>query len=71
MPHCNHVHKELLKLGLILDYYGMSTSPIAAVEQGHHLIIDGTLKTNESTVNSLFDFSRKARLKGSREISVL
>lgn len=43
----------------------------AAVEQGHHIIIDGTLKTNESTVNSLSDFSRKARLKGSREISVL
>lgn len=27
----------------------------AAVEKGHHIIIDGTLKSNESTVNSLSD----------------
>ncbi|MDR1135048.1 MAG: hypothetical protein LBL49_02555 [Clostridiales Family XIII bacterium] len=27
----------------------------------HHLLIDGTLKSNESTVNFLSDFSRKAR----------
>lgn len=37
----------------------------------HHLLIDGTLKSNESKVNSLSDFSRKAKLKGSRDISVL
>lgn len=37
----------------------------------HHLLVDGTLKSDESTVNSLSDFSRKARLKGSRDISVL
>ena len=43
----------------------------AAVENGHHLIIDGTLKSNDSTVNSLSDLSRKARLKGTRDISVL
>ncbi len=42
-----------------------------AVENGHHLVIDGTLKSNDSKVNSLSDFSRKARVKGSREISVL
>lgn len=43
----------------------------AAVEKGHHLVIDGTLKSNDSKVNSLSDFSRKSRLKGAREISVL
>ena len=43
----------------------------AAVAMDHHLLIDGTLKSDESTVNSLSDFSRKARTKGTRDISVL
>ena len=43
----------------------------AAVNMDHHLLVDGTLKTNTSRVNSLSDFSRKARLKGSRDISIL
>lgn len=37
----------------------------------HHLLLDGTLKTNESNVNSLSEYSRKAAKKGGREISVL
>ena len=44
---------------------------VSTVEKGHHLLIDGTLKSNESVVNSLSDFSRKARTKGTRDISVL
>ena len=43
----------------------------AAVKMDHHLLIDGTLKSNESKVNSLSDFSRKAKTKGTRDISVL
>jgi hypothetical protein len=43
----------------------------AAVGLDHHLLVDGTLKSDESKVNTLSDFSRKARLKGSRDISVL
>ena len=43
----------------------------AAVGLDHHLLVDGTLKSDESSVNSLSDFSRKARTKGSRDISVL
>jgi hypothetical protein len=43
----------------------------AAVNMEHHLLIDGTLKSNESRVNSLSDFSRKAKTKGTRDISVL
>lgn len=43
----------------------------AAVSMDHHLLIDGTLKSDESKVNSLSDFSRKARTKGTRDISVL
>jgi transposase len=43
----------------------------AAVNMDHHLLIDGTLKSDESKVNSLSDFSRKAKTKGTRDISVL
>ena len=43
----------------------------ARVGLDHHLLIDGTLKSDESRVNSLSDFSRKARTKGTRDISVL
>ena len=43
----------------------------ASVNMEHHLLIDGTLKSNESRVNSLSDFSRKAKTKGTRDISVL
>lgn len=43
----------------------------AAVRADHHLIVDGTLKSNESKVNSLSQFSRKARTKGTRDISLL
>lgn len=43
----------------------------AAVAMDHHLLVDGTLKSDESRVNSLSDFSRKARTKGTRDISVI
>ena len=44
---------------------------VHAIEKGHHVLVDGTLKSNESKVNSLSDFSRKAKTKGTRDISVL
>lgn len=37
----------------------------------HHLLIDGTLKTDNSTEDTLSNFSRKARVKDSRDISVM
>lgn len=37
----------------------------------NHLVVDGTLKTNNSKINSLSDFSRKSRIKGSRDISIV
>ena len=46
-------------------------SRTAAVSMDHHLLVDGTLKSDESKVNSLSDFSRKAKTKGTRDISVL
>ena len=42
-----------------------------AIGADGHVLIDGTLKSNESKVNSLADFSRKAKTKGTRDISVL
>ena len=44
---------------------------VDTVEHGDHLLVDGTLKSNESKVNSLSDFSRKARTKGTKDISLL
>ena len=43
----------------------------ATVGLDAHLLVDGTLKTNNSTVNTLSDFSRKSLVKGSRDISVI
>ncbi len=44
---------------------------VGSVSADDHLLIDGTLKSDESSVNSLSDFSRKARKKNSRDISVI
>ena len=41
------------------------------VNVDHHLLIDGTLKSNESRINTLSDYSRKALKKGTRDISVM
>ena len=62
-----------------LNDLGKTTSKIirfmrnrtAQVSIDDKLLIDGTLKSDESKVNSLSDFSRKAKTKGTRDISVL
>ena len=41
------------------------------VKADHHLLIDGTLKSNESRINTLSDYSRKALKKGTKDISVM
>ena len=46
-------------------------SRAAAVRADHHLLVDGTLKSDESSVNTLPGFSYKSRVKGSRDISVM
>lgn len=43
----------------------------AAVAAEHHIAIDGTLKQDNSRVNDLSAFSRKSRVKGCRDVSVL
>ena len=44
---------------------------VSKLQGSHHLVIDGTLKSDESSVNSLSNYSRKARTKGTNDISVL
>lgn len=44
---------------------------VSCVCDNHHLLIDGTLKSDESTVNSLSEYSRKAKDKGKKDISLL
>jgi len=66
-------------VGTLLNDLGKACSRITkfmrnraeAISMDHHLLIDGTLKSDESKVNTLSDFSRKARIKGTRDISVL
>ncbi len=38
---------------------------------GHHIAIDETLKQDNSTVNDLSAFSRKARVRGCQEVSII
>lgn len=68
----NTVCKFLNDLGkaysLIVQFMRNRTLKVKA---DHHLLIDGTLKTDNSVVDSLSNFSRKARVKGSRDISVM
>lgn len=44
---------------------------LAQVSRDHHIAIDGTLKEDNSTENDLSAFSRKARVKGCKDISIL
>lgn len=68
----NTVSKFLNDLGKacskIREFMGNRAGRIAL---DHHVLVDGTLKSNESKVNTLSDFSRKAKTKGTRDISVL
>lgn len=61
----------LLTVGSLYDRMFDRNRLILEVGQGHHLLVDGTLKSDESGVNTLSDLSRKARTKGSRDISVI
>ena len=68
----NTVSKFLNDLGKACDRITVfMRNRTAKVRADHHLLVDGTLKSDESSVNSLSDFSRKARTKGTRDISVI
>lgn len=44
---------------------------IEKVDESHRIAIDGTLKEDNSSVNDFSAYSRKARIKGTRDISIL
>ena len=44
---------------------------LSRVLASHHIVIDGMLKSDTSTVNDFSAFSRKARIKGYEDISIL
>ena len=44
---------------------------LSSVCEEHHMAIDGTLRQDNSSVNDLSSFSRKSRVKGTRDISIL
>lgn len=44
---------------------------VDAIVEGHHIAIDGTLKEDNSSVNSLSQYSRNARVKGTMDITVV
>ena len=66
-------------IGNLLQRIGMDGSKrqkfyqlrMAAVTEEHHIAIDGTLKQDNSKVNDLSAYSRKARIRGCSEVSVL
>jgi len=68
----NSVSDFLQKLGKVCSkIISFMQERVKNVNTDHHLLIDGTLKSNESRINSLSDYSRKAIKKGSRDISIV
>ena len=68
----NSVSELLKKLGMddskrLLFY----KKRIERVDSTHVIAIDGTLKQDNSNVNDFSSYSRKARVKGTRDISIL
>ena len=61
----------LLSIGSLYSRMFDCNRLILEVEQEHHLLVDSPLKSDESGVNTLSDFSRTARTKGSRDMSVI
>lgn len=51
-----------------IEFYNHRVDAVAA---DHNILIDGTLKEDNSVVNDLSNYSRKARIKGTEDISVI
>ena len=69
----NTVSSFLQNLGksysLIVSFMRNRVNSLAGGQ--HHIAIDGTLKEDNSSVNSLSHYSRKARVKGTMDITVV
>lgn len=57
-----------LRYSQIVSFMRIKTKSIKELEP---LFIDGTLKSDESNVNTLSDVSRKAKIKGSKDINLI
>ena len=44
---------------------------LSRMPESHHIAIDGTLKQDNSTINSLSGYSYKSRLKNTKDISII
>lgn len=68
----NHISSLLNYLGKYGDdrirFY---QKRIEKVTKNHHIVIDGTLKQDNSYVNDLSHYSRKSRVKGTKDISLI
>lgn len=53
---------------LVVEFMRMRVSHVA---KGHHIAIDGTLKQDNSKVNDFSKLSRKTRVRGTRDISII
>ena len=68
----NTVSKLFENVGMDIDRTkAFFTIRLERVMKDHHIIIDGTLKEDNSNVNDLSAFSYKGRVKGAKDISVL
>lgn len=65
---CEHINQLGRTCSRISDFMSARAK---GVDASHHIGVDGTLKSNESKVNTFCDYSRKALKKGTRDISVI
>lgn len=73
------VHLSKNTVGALLDNLGKAAKRrrafferrIARVCAEHHIAIDGMLRQDTSAINDLSAFSRKSRVKGCRDVSIL
>ena len=68
----NSLSKLYKELGMYGEYRRkFFQKRLASVMKEHHIVIDGTLKDNNSSVNDFSAFSHKAKVKGTKDISVI
>lgn len=68
----NTVGEHISQLGRTCSKIsGFMALRTARVRADHHIAVDGTLKSDESRVNTFSDYSRKALKKGTKDISVI
>ena len=68
----NHVGKLLEGLGMDRSKReAFFAHRIAGIEADHHVLIDGMLKQDTSTVNDFSAYSYKAHVKGCKDISII